>query len=62
MQIPLSSWSHILTFELHYLSATVSLRAEHHADSQPNIVARAPVSGSVENDLNAAVSLLRKVK
>ncbi len=60
MHIPVSALAPILAVALHCLSATAVQGAEHGPVSQPDIVAETPVLGSVESDLNAAVSLLRQ--
>ena len=60
MHIPVSALAPILAVALHCLFVTAVQGAEHGPDSQPVISTEAPVPGSVENDLNAAVSLLRQ--
>ena len=60
MHIPVPALAPILAVALSYFSATAVLSTEHRPDSQPGIGAEATVPGSVERDLNAAVSLLRQ--
>ena len=58
MHIPVPALAPVLAVALSCLSAAAVQGTEHGPDSQPDIGAEAPVPGSVESDLNAAVSLL----
>ena len=58
MHIPVSALAPFLAVALHCLSVTAVQGAEHGPDSQPDIGAETLVPGSIESDLNAAVSLV----
>ncbi|MYI24098.1 MAG: DUF560 domain-containing protein [Gammaproteobacteria bacterium] len=58
MRSPVSALAPLLAASLLCLSGTALSSAEHLPTSQPGIAAEAPVPGSVEGDLNAAVDLL----
>ena len=58
MRNPVSALVPLLAVPLLCLSGTALRSAEHLPASRPGIAAEAPVPGSVESDLNAAVDLL----
>ena len=58
MRFPVSTLVPVLAEALLCLSGTALRSAEHVPVSQPNISAEVPAPGSVESDLNAAVTLL----
>ncbi|MXW84496.1 MAG: hypothetical protein F4Z55_00725, partial [Boseongicola sp. SB0667_bin_21] len=58
MRKPVSALAPLFAASLLCLSGTALMSAEHLLASQPGIAAEAPVPGSVESDLNAAVDLL----
>ena len=58
MRKPVSALAPLLAASLLCLSGTALRSAEHLPTSQPGLAAEAPVPGSVESDLNAAVDLL----
>ena len=60
MRSPVSAFSAVLAFALFSLSGTALRSAEHLPALPPGVTAETPAPNSVENDLNAAVALLRQ--
>ena len=60
MRSPVSALSTVLALALFGLSGTELRSAEHLPASPPGMTAETPAPNSVENDLNAAVALLRQ--
>lgn len=58
MRVPGSTLAPVLAVALHCLFATAVQGSGHDTVPQPDVAVEAPVPGSVESELNAAVSLL----